>query len=86
MDSLTRKEINNLKQDIEAKNIFLESEKYIFEMKLKNGLKDDIFNYLNNPTKPSWWLSLKYKIKKWLFLKKEQKRIKKYINKLKKES
>ena len=55
MDFLTRKEIEGLKQDIKAKDIAVEADKYAFEAKLLNGMGENMMNELRNPSKPSWW-------------------------------
>jgi hypothetical protein len=39
MDYLTKKEIEGLKQDIKAKDIAVEADKYVFETKLLTLLK-----------------------------------------------
>ena len=80
MDFLTKKEIDGLKQDIMAKEIAVEADKYAFEIILKNGLGDSIINELKTPTKISWIDKLKLKIAKWRMLKKERNE----YNKLKK--
>ena len=61
MDFLTKKEIEGLKQDIQAKDIAVEADKYAFEAKLLNGMGEEIMNELNNPTKPNWFMGLKLK-------------------------
>ena len=66
MDFLLRKEIQELKGDIESKNIALEADKFTFEQKLKNGLKDEIIKELNNPSKPNFWLGFKIKFNRWI--------------------
>jgi hypothetical protein len=65
MDYLTRKEIEGLKNDIEAKNIAVEADKYAFEMKLLNGMGETMMNELKNPSKPSWWTGIKIKYARW---------------------
>ena len=44
MDFLTKKEIEGLKQDIQAKDIAIEADKYAFEAKLLNGLGESMMN------------------------------------------
>lgn len=82
MDYLTRKEIEGLKNDIEAKNIALEADKYVFEMKLLNGMGESMMNELRNPTKPSWITSVKIKFAKWKMLREEKKNRKKIMGDL----
>lgn len=65
MDFLIRKEIEGLKRDIASKDAAVEADKYAFEVKLLNGLGDDIIKTLNNPPKKSLWLKWKYKLAKW---------------------
>lgn len=79
MDYLTRKEIENLKNDIEAKNIALEADKYAFEMKLLNCMGESMMKELKNPTKPSIWTSLKIKFARWKLINKEKRDNKKIM-------
>ena len=82
MDYLTRKEIEGLKNDIEAKNIAVESDKYAFEMKLLNGMGESMMNELRNPTKPNFITSLRLKYAKWKLLREEKKNRKKIMGDL----
>lgn len=77
MDFLTKKEIEGLKQDIAAKEIAVEADKYAFEAKLLNGLGESMMEELNNPSKPNWKDGVKFKIAKWKMLRKEKKEHKK---------
>ena len=43
-----RKQINQLKNEIEAKENYLKAQQYIFEQKLKNGLGEEINYTLSN--------------------------------------
>lgn len=88
MDFLTKKEIEGLKQDIEAKNIAVEADKYSFEYKLLNGFGESMMEELRNPQKPNKWNGFKAKISRWRKIrqeKKEQKKILREINCNKKE-
>lgn len=80
MDFLTKQEIEKLKGELSLKDSILETEKYVFERELKNGLGDNIIKILNNPPKPNIWLKLKLKFIKWKFLKKEKQYIKNIKN------
>ena len=82
MDYLVRKELDGLKNDIESKNIAVEADKYVFEMKLLNGLGESMMNELRNPTKPNFITSLKLKYAKWKLLKEEKKNRKKIMGDL----
>jgi hypothetical protein len=82
MDYLTRKEIEGLKNDIEAKNIAVEADKYVFEMKLLNGMGESMMNELRNPTKPNFITSLRLKYAKWKLLREEKKNRKKIMGDL----
>lgn len=77
MDFLTKKEIEGLKQDIAAKEIAVEADKYAFEAKLLNGLGNSMMKELNNPSKPNWWDGVKYKFARWKMIRKEKKEHKK---------
>lgn len=77
MDFLTKKEIEGLKKDIASKDIALEAEKYAFEIKLLNGLGDEIKNHLLNPPKTSLILKWKNKFSRWKQIRKEKKILKK---------
>ena len=74
MDFLTKKEIESLKQDIQSKEIAIESDKYMFEHKLLNGLGESMMNELKNPTKPNWLTGLKLKYARWKTIRKEKRK------------
>ncbi len=65
MGFLEDKELNSLKNEIKAKNIAVEADKYSYELQLLNGLGEEIKNTLNNPPKPSLMTKLKIKIARW---------------------
>lgn len=70
MDYFLKKEIDKLNGEKNAANVAIESEKYMFERKLKNGLGHEIIEALNSPPKPNWWLGLKIKVKRWILKRK----------------
>lgn len=74
MDFLTKKEIEGLKQDIQAKNIAVEADKYAFEAKLLNGMGEEMMNELKNPTKPNWFTGLKLKYARWKTIRREKRK------------
>lgn len=76
MDFLIRNEINKLKGEIESSNYAIEAEKHNFERMLKNGLAEEMKNYLNNPPKSNLITKLKIKYARWKLKRKELKRIK----------
>lgn len=73
MDFLTKKEIEGLKQDIKAKDIAVEADKYAFEAKLLNGLGESMLEELKNPPKPNWICGLRLKYARWKKIRKEKK-------------
>ena len=72
MDFLTKKEIEGLKQDIKAKEIAVEADKYVFETKLLNGLGESMMEELKNPSKPNWINGIKLKYARWKTIKREK--------------
>lgn len=82
MDFLTKKELEGLKNDIESKNIAVESDKYAFEMKLLNGMGESMMTELRNPSKPSFITLLRIKYAKWKLIIKEKKNRKKIMGDL----
>ena len=58
-------EIDGFWGDIKATQELLSYERESFAKTLKNGLGDDIKNYLSKPPKISKWMELKMKIKCW---------------------
>lgn len=74
MDFLTKKEIEGLKQDIQAKDIAVEADKYAFETKLLNGLGESMMEELRNPTKPNWLTGLKLKYARWRTIRNEKRK------------
>lgn len=73
MDYLTKKELDGLKQDIMAKDIAVEADKYVFETKLLNGMGENMMNELRTPTKPNLWTGIKVKFARWRQKRKEMK-------------
>lgn len=68
IDKHLQGEIDGFWGDIKATQEILSYERENLANKLKNGLGDDLKNYLNNPPKLSRWKQIKFKIKRW-FLK-----------------
>lgn len=58
-------EIQAFYGDIKSTESILSYERENFAKTLKNGLGEDIKNYLNNPQKPNHWKGMKIKIKRW---------------------
>ena len=63
------KQINGFWGDIKMTEEKLSYERENIARALKNGLGEDIKNYLDNPPKPNWFKGMKYKIKRWINLK-----------------
>jgi hypothetical protein len=59
------KEINAFYGDIKATEDILSFEREDFARRLKNGLGDDIKDYLTNPPKPNYWNGFKIKLNRW---------------------
>lgn len=83
MDFLTKKEAEGLINDIKAKEIAIEADKYSFEMKLKNGLGEQMLEKLTNPDKPSRILKFKIKYYRWRNRQREMKELR-LLNKMRK--
>ena len=66
MDFLSKKEYDSLLAEMKNTEIALKSQQYIFEQQLKNGLGDEIRDYIKNPPKPDKKLERKIRLaKKW---------------------
>lgn len=63
-------EINGFWGDLKATEEQLSYEQQNYARRLKNGLGDDIINYLNKPPKPNIWKGFKMRFKRWLLNKK----------------
>lgn len=79
MDYLTKKEIEGLKQDIKARDIAVEADKYVFETKLLNGLGESMMQELKTPTKYSWIDKIKIKFARWKKIRQDKKEYKKIM-------
>lgn len=60
-------EINGLKGDLKNTQEVLSYEQQNYAKTLKNGLGEDILQYLNNPPKPNKWKGFKMRLKRWWY-------------------
>jgi hypothetical protein len=58
-------EIKAFYGDLKATEDILSYEREKLARELKNGLGEEIKEYLANPPKPNYWKGLKFKIKRW---------------------
>lgn len=65
MDIQLNNEINGLQGDKKLSERELLNERNNYARRLKNGLGEDIINYLNNPPKPNKWNGFKIRFKRW---------------------
>ena len=65
-------EINGFWGDIKATEEQLSYERQNYARRLKNGLGEDIINYLDNPPKPNYWKGIKMKFLRWYYNKKSR--------------
>lgn len=65
MDIQLNNEINGLQGDKKLSERELLNERNNYARRLKNGLGEDIINYLNNPPKPNKWKGFKIRFKRW---------------------
>lgn len=72
MDNNLEREINGFWGDIKATEEKLSYDRENYARTLKNGLGDDIINYLNNPPKPNYWKGLKLKFQRWYYNRKSR--------------
>lgn len=65
MDRDLKNEIEKFWGDVKAteEQLFYERENYA--KILKNGMGENIVNYINNPPKPNKWKGFKIKLKRW---------------------
>lgn len=80
MDYFVQQEINGLKNDKNLSKETIEAEKFSFQHKLEGEFGKKMMEELNNPKRPSFWVGLKYKIKRWRTIRKckrEERRLKK---------
>lgn len=64
-DNRLEDEIKAFYGDIKSTEDILSFEREKLARTLKNGLGDEIKNYLNNPPKPNYLKGFKLKIKRW---------------------
>lgn len=80
MDYFTQLEVNGLKTDKVLSKETIDAEKYSFQRKLEGEMGKKMMEELNNPTKPSLWVGIQYRIKRWRTIrkcKKEERKLKK---------
>lgn len=58
-------EINAFYGDLKATEEILSYERENLARALKNGLGEDIKEYLDNPPKPNYWKGFKMRLKRW---------------------
>jgi hypothetical protein len=58
-------EIKAFYGDIKATEEMLSYERQNLARTFKNGLGDEIHEYLTNPPKPNYWKGFKMKLKRW---------------------
>lgn len=63
-------EINAFYGDLKATEKILSYERENLARALKNGLGEDIKEYLDNPPKPNYWKGFKMRLKRWWYNKK----------------
>jgi hypothetical protein len=63
-------EINAFYGDLKATEEILSYERENLARALKNGLGEDIKEYLDNPPKPNYWKGFKMRLKRWWYNKK----------------
>lgn len=78
-DRITKNQISLLKNEIVGKNKALEADKEMFALKLVDSLGLEILESLETKRKPSIWVGLIYKIKRFITIKKSERAIKKAI-------
>lgn len=85
MDFITKKEVEVYKGEVAAREASIEASKYAFEVKMLNGMGDEMMEYLKNPPKPNRWLAIKIKwarCKKKMQEKREYRKAKRDFDKL----
>lgn len=63
-------EINAFYGDLKATEEILSYERENLARALKNGLGEDIKEYLDNPPRPNYWKGFKMRLKRWWYNKK----------------
>lgn len=66
-------EIKGFWGDLKSTEQILSSDRENYARALKNGLGEDIINYINNPPKPNKWKGFKMRLKRWWYNKKSEK-------------
>lgn len=84
MDLITRKEIDKLNGDKETIKQELDVDKMMFQRKLMGSLGKEIDEALESPPKRSIITGIKYRIKRFLTIRKENRKIRKMIRDKKK--
>lgn len=84
MDLITKKEIDKLNGDKETIKQELDVDKMMFQRKLMGSLGKEIDEALENPPKRSVITGIKYRIKRFLTIRKENRKIRKLIRDKKK--
>ena len=80
MDLLSRQELDGLKSDKKLGEESLEAEKFTFQHKLNGEYGRKMMEELNHPKKPSFWVGLKYRYRRWKTIR-DNKRMAKRIKK-----
>lgn len=60
-----KQEIDGYRNDIKATEELLYHNRKTFAEQIKNGMGNDIKNYLDNPPKPNYIKGVKIKFKRW---------------------
>lgn len=80
MDFITQQEVNQLKGERNATKEAVEAAKYSFQHQLEKSMGKKMMEELEHPTKPSFWVGLKYRYARWKTIrdgKKKEKQLKK---------
>jgi len=80
MDYFTNRELAQMKSEEQVINNTIEADKFAFQHKLEGGFGKKMMEELNNPKKPSFWVGLQYRLKRWRTIrkcKKEERKMKK---------
>lgn len=84
MDFIVAKEIETLKGEMSGAEEALEADKFAFSRKLMGNMGEQMMAELNNPTKPSKIVGLKYRIARWKTIRAEKKKTRDEMKKIKK--
>lgn len=80
MDYFTSHELEQMKGEKEIIKGAIEANKIAFKRKLEGEFGKNMMEELNHPTKPSFWVGMKYRIKRWRTIRKcnrEERKLKK---------